>query len=47
MDKKKDLSATEKKEIVQLLAKGKTTLEISKILRRDHRIVKNAMEDVN
>ena len=47
MGRKKDLSATEKKEIVQLLARGKTTLEISKILRRDHRTVKNAMEDVN
>ena len=45
MVKGKMLTATEKAEIVKLLALNKTKLEISKKLKRDHRTVKNFVND--
>lgn len=43
MGKRKDLSQVEKDRIVQFLQEKKTTLEISKMLQRDHRTVKKAV----
>lgn len=47
MGKKKDLTASEKARIVQLLHDGSSSLEISKLLSRDHRTVKKLIENVN
>lgn len=44
MGQKRDLATSEKSTIVSELGKGKTTLEISKILKRDHRTVKKFVE---
>ena len=40
MGKKSDLSKTEKTKIVQMLAEGNKTVEISNVLGRDHRTIK-------
>ena len=40
MGEKRDLTSNEKSFIVSELGKGKSTLEISKMLGRDHRTVK-------
>ena len=40
MGRKSDLKPEEKKKITQLLNQGKTSLDISKIIHRDHRTVK-------
>ena len=45
MGKKKDLSAAEKRQIVQYLGQGITTLDISKRIARDHRTVKKFVTD--
>ena len=45
MGKKKDLSAAEKRQIVQYLGQGITTLDISKRIARDHRTVKIFVTD--
>ncbi|CAI9734939.1 element Tc3 transposase [Octopus vulgaris] len=45
MAKGKMLTDSEKGEIVKLLAAKKSTLEISKILKRDHRTVKRFVID--
>lgn len=47
MGNKKDLSVSEKGKIVQFLHEGKSSLEISKLLNRDHRTIKKLVEDVN
>ena len=41
MGRKSDLKPEEKKKITQLLNQGKTSLDISKIIHRDHRTVKS------
>lgn len=46
MGKKKDLNIKENQKFVSSLAKGESTLEISKMLQRDHRTVKAAVKDV-
>ena len=46
MGKKKDLSRSEKVKIGKLLEEKKTTLEISEVLQRDHRTIKNAVLDI-
>lgn len=43
MKSKKCLSSTEISKIVQLLAQGASTLEISKSLGRDHRTIKTML----
>ena len=45
MGKKKDLSAVEKREIVECLGQGMKTLDISQKLKRDHRTVKRFVAD--
>ena len=45
MGRKSDLSETEKNSIVTQLEKGSTTLEIAKMINRDHRTVKKYIED--
>ena len=40
MSKKSDLSVQEKESVTRELSKGSTTLEIAKLLRRDHRTIK-------
>ncbi|KAF4673376.1 hypothetical protein FOL47_010622 [Perkinsus chesapeaki] len=45
MSRGKQLSDSERAEIVKMLAAGKTTLEISKALKRDHRTVKEYVEN--
>ena len=40
MGRKQDLQFSEKGKIVTLLSKGRSSLEISKILKRDHRTIK-------
>ncbi|OAF69405.1 hypothetical protein A3Q56_02837 [Intoshia linei] len=40
MGQKNDLNNDEKSQITDLLARGKTTLQISKVLKRDHRTIK-------
>ncbi|KAF4684661.1 hypothetical protein FOZ60_007429 [Perkinsus olseni] len=40
MSRGSQLSDSERAEVIKLLAAGKTTLEISKILKRDHRTIK-------
>ena len=39
MGRKSDFKPEEKKKITQLLNQGKTSLDISKIIHRDHRAV--------
>ena len=39
------LISNERREIIKLLAKDKSTLEISKILKRDHKTVKRFIDD--
>ena len=41
MGRKSDLKPEEKKKIIQLLNQGKTSLDITKIIYRDHRTVKS------
>lgn len=45
MGKRKDLSAAEKRQIVQCLGQGVETLDISRKLKRDHRTVKRFVTD--
>ncbi len=45
MGKKNDLSAAEKRQIVQCLGQGMKTLDISQKLKRDHRSVKRFVAD--
>ncbi|KAA8586919.1 hypothetical protein FQN60_000755, partial [Etheostoma spectabile] len=40
MGKKRDLTDSEKSKIVKCLSEGCSTLEVAKILRRDHRTIK-------
>ena len=40
MGRKRDLSTIEKNQIVKFLSNQKTTIEIAKMLFRDHRILK-------
>lgn len=44
MGQKRDLTSNEKSTIVSELGKGKTTIQISKILGRDHRTVKKFVQ---
>ena len=46
MAKQVFLSTAEKSRIVSLLAQGKTNLEVSKLLHRDHRTVKKYTSDI-
>ena len=45
MRRKRDLSEDEKSKVVKNLSLGKTSLEISKMLTRDHRTIKKYIED--
>ena len=47
MGRKTDLKPEERQRIVELLSHGKTSLDISKLIRRDHRTVKRFMENSN
>lgn len=47
MGKKKDLSQGEKAEIVQNLANGMKTIDIAKKIKRDHRTIKNFVNNSN
>ena len=47
MGRKTDLKPKEKQRIVELLSHGKTSLDISKLIHRDHRTVKRFMENSN
>ena len=47
MGRKTDLKPEEKQRIVELLSHGKTNLDISKLIHRDHRTVKRFMENSN
>ena len=46
MGRCKDLTATEKQIIVTRLKSGMSTLQISKMLKRDHRTVKKAADNI-
>ena len=41
MGRKNGLTQNENNDIVKLLSKGRTTLDIAKYLERDHRTIKN------
>ena len=47
MGRKTDLKPEEKQRKVELLSYGKTSLDISKLIHRDHRTVKRFMENSN
>lgn len=47
MGRKTDLKPDEKQKIVELLSKGKSSLDISKSIHRDHRTVKSFIENTN
>ena len=47
MGKNKDISSTEKAIITRRLGDGVSTLEISKLLLRDHRTIKKYVSDCN
>ena len=47
MGRKTDLKPEEKQKIAELLSHGKTSLDISKLIHRDHRSVKRFMENSN
>ena len=47
MGRKTDLTPEEKQRIVELLSHGKTSLDISQLIHRDHRTVKIFMENSN
>ena len=47
MGSKTDLKPEEKQRIAELLSHGKTSLDISKLIHRDHRTVKRFMENSN
>ena len=47
MGRKSDLKPEEKQKIVELLNQGKTSLDISKLIHRDHRTVKSFIENTN
>ena len=47
MGRKTDLKPEEKQRIVELLSHGKTSLDISNLIHRDHRTVKRFMENSN
>lgn len=47
MGKKKDIKDSEKSKIVDLLSEGTSTLEISRVLGRDHRTIKRVVKDVS
>ena len=46
MGRKTDLKPEEKQRIVELLSHGKTSLDISKLIHRDHRTVKRFIENI-
>ncbi|CAI9721778.1 Hypothetical predicted protein [Octopus vulgaris] len=46
MSKKKDITASEKQKITKLLSDGMTSLNILKLLGRDHRTIKKTTEDI-
>ena len=47
MGRKTDLKPEEKQRIVELLSHGKTSLDISGLIHRDHRTVKRFIENSN
>ena len=47
MGRKTDLKPEEKQRVEELLSHGKTSLDISKLIHRDHRTVKRFMENSN
>ena len=47
MGRKTDLKPGEKQRIVELLSHGKTSLNIAKLINRDHRTVKRFIENSN
>ena len=47
MGRKTDLKREEKQRIVEFLSHGKTSLDISKLIHRDHRTVKRFMKNRN
>ena len=47
MGRKTDLKPEEKQRIAELLSHGKTSLDISKLVHRDHRTVKRFVENSN
>ena len=47
MGRKTDPKREEKQRMVELLSHGKTSLDISKLIHRDHRTVKRFMENSN
>ena len=47
MGRKTDLEPEEKQRIVELLSHGKTSLDVSKLIHRDHRTVKRFMKNSN
>ena len=47
MGRKTDLKTGEKQRIVELLRHGKNSLDISKLIHRDHRTVKKIIENSN
>ena len=47
MGRNSDLKPEEKNKIVQLLNQGKSSLDISKIIHRDHRTVKSYIANSN
>ena len=47
MGRKTDLKTGEKQRIVELLRHGKNSLDISKLIHRDHRTVKKFIENSN
>ena len=44
MGRKRDLTTIEKDQIVKLLSNQKTTIEIARMLSRDHRTIKNLVQ---
>ena len=44
MGRKRDLTTIEKDQIVKLLSNQKTTIEIARMLSRDHRAIKNFVQ---
>ena len=47
MGRKRDLTTIEKDQIVKLLSNEKTTIEIARMLSRDHRTTKNFVQKVS
>ena len=47
MGRKTDLKPEEKQRIAELVSHSKTSLDISKLIHRDHRTIKRLMENSN